>query len=496
MLTDSEGSWWIDYLTNLVIFLWRSAMPKRLVVQLTLFTILISACAAQTPAPENPGGPSAPELIGKISRVSDTVQHNQTEVSGTNDLFQNDSLRMFNGGEGLLDFGSDLRLRMFNDTELGGVRTSNDPDAPLIGKLTLFAGGFSGQLFRDGGRFEFDTPNGAQIHVYGTTFIIVYDHVQQETIVVNFDGDVRVEAAGSGAVAIRPGDIYSVQVDQEPVLIGQVPWTPGEYEQLARSYQSALTPFDEILPITGETTPEQVVQPPPSKTAPLQVTQLVEAATPEPSKTFTPIPPSRTPTPTKTQVRCPPAMTVIKNAWCREGPSQVYKEIDSFVVGEFLEVQGRNNDESWWWVRKHSRGNCWISSVAVDKEGDSSCLDYIKPPPTYTPTPTITVTPSATSCPMMAMKYFNVMKDPYSVQRTLTWKVVGGCGPYSGTLTAEYQGEGPYLTQQISGNLGNYDDSPPSRCEGTFNIIYRIKIVDGTGQVVNDSITVEITWIC
>ena len=471
-------------------------MHTRFFVPLILITFFISACVPQTPLTEQPSGPLSPELIGKISRVSDTVQQNRNEISGTNDLFQNDSLRMFNGGEGLLDFGSDLRLRMFNDTELGGIRTSNAPDNPLVGKLTLYAGGFSGQLFREGSNFEFATPNGAKIYVYGTTFIVAYDPVERETKVVNFEGDVRVEAAGSDPIAVSPGDIYSVQFDREPVHIGQVPWTPGRYEDLARNSQSALIPFEGILPITGEDEDEPVTQLPPSETATIEITQMVDTPTPVPTKTSTPIPPTFTPTPTKTEVLCPPTMTVIKNAWCREGPSQAYREIDSFVVGEWLDVQGRNNDESWWWVRKHTRGNCWISNLAVDKVGDSSCLEYVKPPPTYTPTPTITVTPSPTMCPMMAMKYFDVHKDLSSSLRTVTWKAVGGCGPYSGTLTAEYQGESPYVSQQFSDRLGFYDDYPPSRCEGTFNIIYRITISDSTGQVVTDSITVEITWIC
>jgi hypothetical protein len=362
-------------------------MINRRYIFLIIAGMILPAC---TPTAVDPSS------IGSIERVSDTVQHNENQVTEVDNLFQNDSLRMFGGGEGLLDFGSDMRLRMFNDTELGGVRTTGDPETPMIVQLTLFSGGFSGQLFREGGKFEFDTPNGAKIHVFATTFVVAYDRTTQQTLVANFEGDVRVEAAGSQLIQIRPGEIYQVQAGKEPVFWGQVPWTPGEYEEQARSSQSALIPFG--LPITGKTPTE------PSISTPSPTTLVIDSPTPEPTSTSTLIPPTATktqvpPTSTETQVPCPPLITVNQKAWCREGPSQGYIETDSFVAGEILQVEGRNNNESWWWVRRHTRGSCWISEVAVDIVGESSCLPIITPPPTYTPTPTKPPSSTPTLCP-------------------------------------------------------------------------------------------------
>ena len=369
-------------------------MNKVLMIYLAALCILISASACA------PGDLSTPSIvdnsIGTIKLVSDTVHQNQNRVIETHDLIRNDSLRLFNGGEGLLDFGSDLRLRLFNDTEVGGIRTANDPGSPLDVKMTLFAGGFSGKLFREGSKAVFETPNDARIHIFATTFIIAYDRNTRETLIVNFEGDVWVESAGSQLISIRSGEIYQVQAGEEPVLWGEVPWTPGEYEEQARDYQSALIPFGSVIPITGQTATEPSTDLPTATHTP--TTLLIETPIREPSDTITP-PPSRTPTPTKTQVLCPPVITVVKNAFCREGPSQVYREIDSFVVGEILQVEGRNSNDTWWWVKKHTRGNCWISDVTVALAGDSSCLPNIKPPPTYTPTPTKPPTKTPTLCP-------------------------------------------------------------------------------------------------
>jgi hypothetical protein len=370
-------------------------MNKMLMLSLTAISIVIitSACTPGATVPASDGDNS----IGTIKLVSNAVLHNQNTVIEMDDLFQNDSLRLFDGGEGLLDFGSDLSLRLFNDTEVGGVRTANDPGSPPNVKMILFAGGFIGKMFREGSKAVFETPNDAQIHIFATTFIVAYDQTTQETLIVNFEGDARVESAGSQLIPVRPGEIYIVRAGEQPVFLDTVPWTPGQYEEQARGFQSPLTPFDSIIVETGGEATEPPVDPPTATNT--STIEFTGTPIPEPSDTDTPPPPSRTPTPTKTQVLCPPMITVVKNAFCREGPSQVYREIDSFVVGEILQVEGRNSDETWWWVKKHTRGNCWISDVTVALRGDSSCLPNIKPPPTYTPTPTKPPTSTPTLCP-------------------------------------------------------------------------------------------------
>jgi hypothetical protein len=337
--------------------------------KLSILTIIVFivqlACWTTTTVTEIPATPIGPDSIGTIERVSDTVNRNQGQVTELEDLFQNDSLHMFGGGEGLLDFGSGMRLRMFNDTELGGVRTASDPETPLVVQLTLFSGGFSGQLFREGSKFEFDTPNGGRIHVFGTTFVVVYDPDQQITLGANFEGDMRVESAGSQLISIPEGNIYAVLPDEEPFLWGEIPWTPAQYDAQARANLSPLIPFDDTLRIDGG---------------------------------------------------------------AAAGPTD---------------------------------------------------------------------TPPPTACPMLAVKQFEAQVDPETFDRFVYWNAVGGCGPYKGTLTAQYEDEGaPYDVFQISDRTGIYDDFPPSRCEGTFNIIYTLILIDDTGQEVTATTSMEVIWIC
>jgi len=201
-------------------------------------------------SPEVPAIKSTPDSIGTLTRVRDLIFQNESQVSGTNDVFQNDYLHVFEGGEGLLDFGSDMRLRMFNDTELGGVLTYNDPSTPLIVKMTLFCGGFTGQLFCEGGNAEFDTPNGARIHVSGTQFLLTYDPNSEVAFCANFEGDMSVQSEGSELIAIPAGEIFKVFPGEEPVFWAEIPWSLEEFEELARINQS---PYDPIWSINTTT---------------------------------------------------------------------------------------------------------------------------------------------------------------------------------------------------------------------------------------------------
>lgn len=358
-------------------------MIFRFYMSLLFVPLILAACATATPINDVPANQSSPSSIGTVNRVTDTIQHNENQLIDPKELLQNDSLRLFDGGEGLLDFGSDLRMRLFNDTELGGVRTANDPGTPLVVKMTLFSGGFTGQMFSEGGEAEFTTPNGALIRVFGTTFVVVYDRETQETFCANFEGDMRVEAAGSELIPIPAGTIYVVRPGEEPELWGEIPWTPAEFEDQARADQSPLAPFVDV-PVTGD---EPTVTPTDTFTPTLEPTTATptDTYTPTPSNTPTPTD-TPTPTPTKTPIPCPPKLNVIKNAFCREGPSQVYEVITGFEIGEVLQVEGRIKNETWWWVLiPNSSGHCWISDVTVEVIGEASCVAIKTPPPTPLP---------------------------------------------------------------------------------------------------------------
>jgi hypothetical protein len=198
-------------------------------------SFLLIACTALT---------ARDQSIGTISRVSDIVQQNQTVVQDTNPLQQDDTIRLANGGEGLLDFGGGLLLRLFNDSQVGGVRSESALDAALLVRMRLEFGGFTGQLTQPGGQVVFETPNGATVNVAGTDFFLVYNQAGGETYCGNWDGQMWVEANGSGRVLVMPGLIYRVESGGQPAPWRRMPWTMEQFAQLARSTGTPLGPIE------------------------------------------------------------------------------------------------------------------------------------------------------------------------------------------------------------------------------------------------------------
>ncbi len=109
-------------------------------------------------------------------------------------------------------------------------------------------------------------------------------------------------------------------------------------------------------------------------------------ASPTPSPTITP---SDTPTPSVTPTPGPVMFLLDKNANCRKGPGTVYETYTSFLEGQSLQVDGRNDDlPRWWWALiPNSSQHCWLSSIAGTLDGDPDRLPIIPAPPTPTITP-------------------------------------------------------------------------------------------------------------
>lgn len=215
--------------------------------------MILSGCRRPTPPP-------AGNSIGTIERVTDMVHHNQKQLSGTDDLVQNDSLRLFNGGEGILNFGSDMVLRLFNDTQLGSVRTSNAPGTPLVVKMALLTGGFAGRTFKSGVRSTFTTPNNAQINVFGTDFFIVFDPNQDMTTAGNFGGDMEIDAGGSGPVPIPSGTLRQAQGNNPPSPELPIPFSMTDFEELSRQFQSPVAVVNEAVVVDTEPPAIELIQ--------------------------------------------------------------------------------------------------------------------------------------------------------------------------------------------------------------------------------------------
>lgn len=66
--------------------------------------------------------------------------------------------------------------------------------------------------------------------------------------------------------------------------------------------------------------------------------------------------------------KTPIFLTFTKNAYCRRGPSTLYRDISSFNQGDTAQADGRNDgDPRWWWVQMtNGQEHCWVSHTTVE----------------------------------------------------------------------------------------------------------------------------------
>lgn len=127
----------------------------------------------------------------------------------------------------------------------------------------------------------------------------------------------------------------------------------------------------------------------------VEQTQAVETTSPalEPA--------TETPEP---QVQLPSARARV-NLNCRQGPDERYEFIGNFREGEIAVIEGRNANNTWWYLRPPQAAlSCWVLGSGVETSGDLANLPVVTAPllptftftPTFTPTVTRTVTPTIT----------------------------------------------------------------------------------------------------
>jgi hypothetical protein len=75
----------------------------------------------------------------------------------------------------------------------------------------------------------------------------------------------------------------------------------------------------------------------------------------------------------------------------------------------------------------------------------------------------------------------------------VNWSVEGGCGPFSGTVTAAVQGGASYQVSTIAALAGSVSDAPP-RCAGTVS--YRVTVADASGATVTGNSSVSVDRDC
>jgi hypothetical protein len=96
---------------------------------------------------------------------------------------------------------------------------------------------------------------------------------------------------------------------------------------------------------------------------------------------------TRTPTAAPAGASGSPYFKFAKNAFCREGPSQVFRDITAIPAGEMADIFGRSEDDMWFFVlwKKYSV-KCWISKTTGEAVGDLKLVPVLSSP--HTPTPT------------------------------------------------------------------------------------------------------------
>lgn len=187
-------------------------LRTTLISLLLLFTMIACVCGGgTTPTPEtepNEPTPRTREAAGELTPEEDVVEVGNTldaleQLFNNSPFFGGDILRVTNGGVALMNFGDDMWLRLFNDSQLNVVSVEAAENTPFDVQLFLEDGGFTGQLTTEGSQAQFETPNGVTVTIAGTTFFVGYDAAASETIIVNFEGSIRVDD-GSRTFTLSP----------------------------------------------------------------------------------------------------------------------------------------------------------------------------------------------------------------------------------------------------------------------------------------------------
>jgi hypothetical protein len=84
-----------------------------------------------------------------------------------------------------------------------------------------------------------------------------------------------------------------------------------------------------------------------------------------------------------------PLAAVIEDAACWSGPSMEYVILDYLTPGQELDLEGRNQDSTWWYVDDPAIDKaCWVYGEHVEVSGDLSQVPVQQAPPLPTRTPT------------------------------------------------------------------------------------------------------------
>jgi hypothetical protein len=111
--------------------------------------------------------------------------------------------------------------------------------------------------------------------------------------------------------------------------------------------------------------------------------------------------PSLTPSPQATETPEPATLTaeITKNTNCRIGPKDVFELIHIFVAGDKVDLLGKNEEDSFWFVKDQEENgyDCWIWNEYATTSGDTDLLPVFTPPPEPAPIMNFVVSYKATT---------------------------------------------------------------------------------------------------
>ncbi len=197
----------------------------------------------------------------------------------------------------------------------------------------------------------------------------------------------------------------------------------------------------------------------PPSPAPATATPIIATAGAAATEVPTPIPTATIkPTPTVPQVT-PNSV----NVNCRSGPDVAYEATSVLMFGQTAQVDGRNDDSSWWYINDPANAGqfCWVAASVVTTSGNLSGLPVIGPPESIVTEVTVGVSvPSTVTCGgPNPLEFSGTITTNGATTVTYQWEVGGD---RSNTTSPESLNFNAADTKDVSGpgalsvDCGNY----------------------------------------
>lgn len=223
------------------------------------------------PTENNGGGSPGDQSIADINRIHSSVwsgpENSLSEINDTRSLYNEEGVKITDGGKARLDFHNQIKLTLYNNTETGGINGELDPNTPNFVRMKLFRGGLLGEVAAAGSTAEISVAFGTTIKVVGTTFFVIYDEATGYTSVGNFDGEMYLYPNGGGEISLPPRTMVDIAPDGGTNYY-ELPYSPGTFDSAADETGSPVDGLKKLRKELGQPFPgdESVVTEPPAIT--------------------------------------------------------------------------------------------------------------------------------------------------------------------------------------------------------------------------------------